>query len=345
MDRLLSLTVAVSLAFLIFLYSRSREQETLDNVPLAVEVFVTPRQAERYTLELTGTRQVTVSFTGPVQRIRELQMLLQRKELQVVKRITVPDDRLNDSRIADWVAIEASDINAPVGVTPIVSEGRNQIQYILHKLVDRRLPVRFDCLQEGVTGPFILDPPSVVVSGPQDVLERAQFIKTQPAEVPSRPANAAPNVGAAGPVPVRQELEGRAVKVEPRVVMVRVPSQAKRVYELTEVQVQFLCPPNFHLRPKFIDEHSGKVSLKVIGPAQDEAPKVHAFVDLGKGKFVSGLNHEPLQIQLPRDFQLAQDAPRVVAFELLPGDFVPDGLGMPSPPEPIKPGATRIPPE
>jgi hypothetical protein len=38
-----------------------------------------------------------------------------------------------------------------------------------------------------------------------------------------------------------------------------------------------------------------------------------------------------LQIQLPGGFQLAQEPPRVVAFELLPGDFVPDGLGMPAP--------------
>lgn len=102
--------------------------------------------------------------------------------------------------------------------------------------------------------------------------------------------------------------------------------------------VHFLCPANFHLRPKFIDERAGKITLKLLGPVQDEPPKVYAFIDLSKGKFVSGLNHEPLQLQLPRDFQLAHEPPRVIAFELLPGDFVPDGLGMPTQPT-VPPGA------
>ena len=114
-----------------------------------------------------------------------------------------------------------------------------------------------------------------------------------------------------------------------------MPGQARKQYELTDVPVQFLCPANFYLRPKFIDERAGKVSLRLMGPVQDEPPRVFAFIDLSKGKFVSGLNQEPLQLQLPRDFQLAQEAPRVVAFELLPGDFSPEGLGMP------QPGATR----
>jgi hypothetical protein len=38
-----------------------------------------------------------------------------------------------------------------------------------------------------------------------------------------------------------------------------------------------------------------------------------------------------LQLQLPRDFQLVKDAPRVATFQLLPGDFAPDGLGLPVP--------------
>src|SRR5205823_4725591 len=135
---------------------------------------------------------------------------------------------------------------------------------------------------------------------------------------------------AVGRVAIVTDLEGRPVKVTPAHVMVRVP--ARKLYELTEVPVQFLCPANFHLKPKFIDERVGKVTLKLYGPAQAEPPKVYAFIDLTRGKFTSGLNHEPLQLQLPRDFALAQEAPRVVAFELLPGDFVPGGLGMPEAP-------------
>jgi hypothetical protein len=342
-DRLLSGLMAVSLAMLVWLYARSRDQEMLDNITVPVQVTVTPRQAEHYELELTGPAQVILSFSGPPARVRELQGMIQRKELHVVKTITVPDDRLRESRYTDAVFVEPSDINAPLGVTPIVSEGHNRIPFALHRLIERRLPVAFDHLREGATGPIIIEPANVLVRGPREVLDRVQFIKTKPSELPSRPLHSPTNVSAIGRVPLVEELEGRAIRVTPPQVQVRVPGQARKLYELTDVPVQFLCPANFHLRPKFIDERAGKVSLRVIGPVQDEAPRLFAFIDLSKGKFVSGLNHEPLQLQLPREFQLAQDPPRVVAFELVPGDFAPEGLGMPAPapgtePAPTNPG-------
>ncbi len=336
-DRMLSLVMAVCLALLIWLYARSREQEMLDNEPVPVEVVVALHQADHYSLELTGSRQVTVSFSGPAQRLRELRMMLHRKELTITKTITVPDERLGESRFSDVVVIEASDIKAPQGITPIILEGRNRVPFTLHRVVERRLPVRFDNIRDAPAGAVVLEPSTVLVRGPQEVLDRVQSIPTQPSELPSRPLHAPPNVTAIGRVPMVEELEGRPVKVTPPQVIVRVPGQARKTYELTDVQVQFLCPPNFHLRPKFIDERSGKVTLKLLGPVTDELPKVQAFIDLSKGKFVSGLNHEPLQIQLPRDFQLAQDPPRVIAFELLPADFLPDSLGMPSIPSSTPP--------
>jgi hypothetical protein len=125
---------------------------------------------------------------------------------------------------------------------------------------------------------------------------------------------------------LQQEIEGRPVRVTPNRITVRVPSLTRKTYELPDVPVHFLCPANFMLRPKFIDERAGRITLRVQGPAQEEPPRVVAYIDLSRGRFTSGLNHEPLQIQLPRDFQLAQEPPRVVAFELLPGDFVPSSL-------------------
>lgn len=332
-DRFMSLLVAVSLALLVWLYARSREQEVLDNVTVPVEVSVTPRLAEHYNLELNGPPQVTVSFSGPPSRLRELQGMIQRKELHVAKVITVPADKLDESRHADAVVVEPGDLNAPVGVTTLLTEGKSRIPYTLHRLIEKPLPVRFDSLREGVAGPVVIDPPIVRVRGPREVLDRATFIPTQPADVPG-PIQPQSTMGV-GRVGIVKELEGRPVRVTPSSVTVRVPGQARKLYELTEVAVQFLCPANFHLKPKFIDDRVGKVTLKLYGPIQDEPPKVSAFIDLTRGKFTSGLNHEPLQIQLPRDFVLAQEAPRVVAFELLPGDFVPDGLGMPATAPPI----------
>jgi hypothetical protein len=329
-DRLLSAVVAVSLALLVWLYARSREQETLDNVSVPVQVALAPRQADQYDLDLTGPTHVVLTFSGPPARMKELQGMLQRKELHLIKTITVPDDRLKESCYSDAVLIEAGDVNAPPGVTPIVTEGRNRIPFTLHRLKEMYLPVQFDCLRDGPTGPVLIEPATVLVRGPCQVLDRARCIKTRPSELPSRPMNSPGNVAAIGRVPLKDEIDGRSVRVTPAQVTVRVPGQARKLYELADVPVAFFCPPNFHLRPKFIDERAGKVSLRLSGPVQDDPPRVYAFIDLTKGRFISGLNHEQLQLQLPKDFQLAQEPPRVVAFELIPADFAPDGVGMPA---------------
>src|SRR5947209_6685831 len=141
-DRLLSSVVAVSLALLVWLYARSRDQEMLDNVPVPVQVVLAPAQADNYSLEVNGPTQVLVSFSGPPARIRELHGMLQRKELHVLLTVSVPDERLSESRYSDAVLVEPGHIHAPLGVTPIVPEGKNRIRFTLHRLVERPLPVR-----------------------------------------------------------------------------------------------------------------------------------------------------------------------------------------------------------
>ena len=58
MDRFLSCLMAVSLALLIWLYARSREQETLDNVPVPVEVVLSSARptSSRWNSSATGPR-------------------------------------------------------------------------------------------------------------------------------------------------------------------------------------------------------------------------------------------------------------------------------------------------
>ena len=132
---------------------------------------------------------------------------------------------------------------------------------------------------------------------------------------------------AVGKVLLVQELEGRPVRVIPDRVTIR--AQARQLYELPEVPIQFLCPAGFCLRPEFLDKlpGTGKVSLRLWGPIQEETPRVLAFVDLTRDRFTPGVNHEPLQLQLPKDCTLEQEPGRVVAFELIPADFIPRDLG------------------
>src|SRR5271168_5193746 len=75
--------VALSLAFLVWLYARSRHQETLDQVPIPVQIALTPAQASQYDLEINGSSRALVSFTGPVSCMRELREKLQRGAVRV----------------------------------------------------------------------------------------------------------------------------------------------------------------------------------------------------------------------------------------------------------------------
>src|SRR5438105_11141129 len=96
-DRILSSLVALSLAFLVWLYARSRDQEMLDNVPVPVQISLAPGQAAQYDLEIAGPSHVPVSFAGPPSRIRELRLMLQHGELRVDCTFAVPDDRQNEA--------------------------------------------------------------------------------------------------------------------------------------------------------------------------------------------------------------------------------------------------------
>src|ERR1700676_4512202 len=102
-DRLISFLVALSLASLVWLYARSRDLETLDNVAIPVQIVLAPGQAEHYELEITGPSQIPVSFTGPPSRLRELRRLLQEGGLRVDVTLTVPEERQYESRYLDTV--------------------------------------------------------------------------------------------------------------------------------------------------------------------------------------------------------------------------------------------------
>lgn len=325
-DRTLSLLVALCLALLVWLYARSRDVEILDNEPVPVTVQLAAGQADNYALEVNGSTQVPVSFTGPPVRVRELRGMLQRGEVHVTLTVTVPEERQQEPRYSETLRVEAADIHAPTGVKPLVVEGRNRIPVTVYKLVERRLPVHFVHAQEFPTGPIILEPATVLVRGPQETLDKVRVIPTEPSVLPMRSPIAPPTALATGKAVLQQKIDGKAVTVTPDKVTVKVPAQARKVYEIPDVPIQFLCPPEFKLRPKFFDDRGGKVTVKVSGPVQEQPPKVTAYIDLtSRDGFSSGLNHEPLQIQLPREFQLEDEETRgkKVPFDLQPADFLP----------------------
>lgn len=320
MDRLISALMALSLAFLVWLYMRSRDQETLDNIPIPVQIVLTSSQAEQYELDVDGSSEVPFSFTGPPSRLRELRGMLHRREVRVDVTLAVPEDRQGESHYRDTVRVSANDVHVPPGVTPAVVEGKNRIPVTLHHLVTRKLKVKVDQNVEDRLGDVAVEPASVLVHGPQEVLDRNHSISTQPYSLPPH-ADAPPGQEVATKTVVHlvQEMDGRPVKPMPSSVILRVTVKPmQKVYEMTDVPVRFLCPPNFNLRPRFLDERGGKINLRVKGPTGDTPPAVIAYIDLTSGKFESGLyGDEPLRLQLPKDCQLAHEAPKPPSFELV----------------------------
>jgi hypothetical protein len=320
-DRLVSAAVAVSLAFLVWLYMRSRDQEILDNVPIPVQISLAPNQQDQFDLEVAGPTQIPVSFTGAPARLREVRNLLQHGELRIEISLTVPAERLEESRYLDTISISAADVHPPAGVKPLVVEGRNRVPVTINRVVERRLPVRLELISSERASQVAVEPPTVLARGPQDVLERLRSVPTAPYTLPAQVVGAA-KAWTAENVPLVQEFEGRRIRTSPAVVKARITLQPQqKTYELAEVPIQFLSPANFSLRALFTDERAGKMTLRLLGPAGEESPAVVAFVDLSGRKWEAGLYEEPVRLHLPKDFQLAQKPPRPVAFQLVPVDL------------------------
>src|SRR5205814_290368 len=120
---------------------------------------------------------------------------------------------------------------------------------------ERRLPVRFTHLLDDRLGQVTLEPATVLVRGPREILDRTREIPTQPFILPPASEKAPEESASEAVLPLARELEGRPVRAKPEVVLARVTLRPRqKVYDLADVPVQFLCPANFNLRPQFTDE-------------------------------------------------------------------------------------------
>jgi hypothetical protein len=317
---LLKVVVALSLAFLVWLYARSRHQETLDDVLIAVHVALAESNQGHFDLEISGNSRVLVSFAGPPSCIHELRSLLQRGAVQVNCTLTVPEERQIDSSYRETVRVEAGDVPVPPGVTVCVIEGRNTVPVTVHRIVERRLPVRLESVGEAHISQVKIEPATVLVRGPQDLLDQVRALPTQVYALPAAPETVpAAESMVRGEIGLVKEFDGRAIQCNPAMVTFRCRIHPRqRTYEFDDVPVHFLCPANFPWRPRFATPADGKISVRLTGPASDETPLIQAYVDLTQGSFEGGRNREPLRLQLPKEYQPATDAPRLVSFVLEP---------------------------
>ncbi|MCI0643231.1 MAG: hypothetical protein L0Y70_29530 [Gemmataceae bacterium] len=311
----LEMLVALSLAFLVWLYAHSRSQNSIDHVSIPVHIELAPAQRDHFLAEVGGSPHITVSFSGSSSRIRELRRMLQRGLVKATHTLTVSEERTAPS-FTDNITIGPSDIPVPYGILVELGERYVQIPVTVHRLVERTLPVKLDYSGEVYVSQLKIEPAAVLVRGPKHVLDQAQFIATQTYAL-AAPTDGAGVVQARGQVDLVGEMEGRGVTTTPRQVAFRCKVQPRlRSFEMTDVPVRFLCPPNFPWHARFDKGQQGKVKLRLIGPAGEENPPVLAFVDLTGAQLFRGRNLEPLRLQLPKDFTLVQSTPPVIAFQL-----------------------------
>ncbi len=345
LDRLICSTVSLALAVLVWLYARYREQESLDNVPIPVRVRLPERDAANYRLEVTGPSQIAASFAGPPSRLRELRGQIQRGEMVVTATATPPVDWPAEARVVDTVRVSASDLHPPPGVRAVVAEAQGRIPVTLRRIVERRLPVRLDHALHGRLAQCEIEPSLVVVRGPQDVLDRQTFVTTKPFALPAgEPASELTEVVVRGTATLVGEIDGKPVVANPSTVAVKLTLRpARKQYEV-QVPVHFLTPSNAPFRPQWMraDEKAGRVSLKLMGPPVAEVPPVTAYVDLTRPAFQAErdvsqalYSDEPIRVQLPADFSLAQEPPPAAPFLLVPLAAEPGRLplfgGLPTP--------------
>jgi hypothetical protein len=204
----------------------------------------------------------------------------------------------------------------------------NRVPVTLRRIVERRLPVRID---HGLHDRLLqcqAEPATVVVRGPQDVLDKTSAMPTRPFVPPAdEPGSALKEVVVRGTAHLVSEIEGRPVRATPETVAVRLTLRPMRkVYEV-QVPVNFLTPSNCAFRPQWTrtDERSSRISLRLIGPPVAELPPISAYVDLTRPAFQAERDvnqvlyaEEPIRVQLPPEFSLAQDPPPASAFWLVP---------------------------
>src|SRR5262249_60250940 len=108
--------------------------------------------------------------------------------------------------------------------------------------------------------------------------------------------------------------------------------------------IPFPGPANCPRRPPWMrhDERAGRITLRVEGPAVAELPPIVAYVDLTRPAFQAERDvtqvlyaDEPVRVQLPTDFSLAQEPPSAAPFLLVSVAPEPGRLpflgGIPSP--------------
>lgn len=334
---LFELLVAWCLAFIVWMYMHSRAHQTIEHVQIPVTVQLPQPTRDHFVMELPNVPKATVTFSGPTSRMRELKKKLYNGEIQAIVQYAVPEDKQKESSFCDLVSIEGAKLSLPPGIMVEWHTANLSIPVTVHRLVERTLPVKLDFTGDVRISNVKIEPATVTVRGPKAVLDRAQAISTLPFEL-SVPAEEDPKeTHAREGVDVATELDGRAVQVTPSQVHVKCKVMPrKKIYEVTDLPIRFAIPDRYPWQARFA-ESGGKLSLRIIGPAGEEVPRVRAYIDLAQEVFGRGRNVSPVRLELPKDFELVERRTPMAAFYLEEPELVEHNAARPTPGFEIRP--------
>jgi hypothetical protein len=318
--------IALGLAFLVWVYLRSRDQE-VQSYPIPIEISLDPQQLDRYSFDGKPENQtVRVKFYGLPSRLREVKDQVESRSIVLRHLVKVPVvvDQRQDNDYQEVIQFDGSSMTLPLGVHADINPVEGRMQIKLRRMMERTL-----VLQQNVTSGspqylvdnIRLEPATIKVIGPKSVLEQMDQLLLDPWQPRLPTGLTMTEEEVRGFVNLPTKIKQESIKTVPERVEISARLKpALKEYELSDVPISFLCPPNFPYRPVFTSDRLGYIAkLKVRGP-MNRTPEVKAYVDLTTKQsqnLKTGLYaDEAIMLDLPEGFYLAQPQPKLSTYRL-----------------------------
>lgn len=316
--------IALGLAFLVWVYIRSRDQE-VQSYQIPVEVSLDPQHQDRYSfLSKLDNLTVRVKFFGLPSRLREVKELVEARSLVLrrIVRVPIEVDQRQDDEYTETFQLDATSLSLPLGVHSDINPVEGRLQVKLQRMMERTvglLPMVTTGSEQYVVDNIRLEPATVKVFGPKSVVDQLTQLplETWQPRLPGGLTMTEEDVS--GTIRLPTKIKQDMVRITPDKVEIKARLKpALRVYELTDVPISFLCPASFPYRPLFTADRQGTIPvLKIRGPL-NRSPEVRAYIDLTTRTNLKPGQYpdEVILIDLPNGYYLAQDPPRLSAFKL-----------------------------
>src|SRR4051794_26617600 len=162
--------IALGLAFLIWVYLRSRDQ-VVEPYQIPVAVTIDAQQADRFEFETKLDAKVRVKFYGLPSRLQSVKDMVGAGELVVrkVARVPIEVDQKQDSEYRETLQLDASSLMAqlPPGVHAEITPAEGRVPISLVRITEKSLTLQHSVTSTGaqfeLDGTIRIEPATVTV--------------------------------------------------------------------------------------------------------------------------------------------------------------------------------------